>query len=331
MKSKLRPLRFFSNASGMEAASVAWEPLGWECVGLCDFGKLQQEVLKHHYPTVPLYTNMLNLLENENFKKTNYDVHIAGTPCQAFSDSGLRNGMDDDRAQLAITNGNIITEKSPWCFLWENVVGVFDKQHREGLRQILSNFTGCDIRAEDIFEGGGIIQGTKYSVAYRVLDSQYFGVPQRRRRIYVVGFRGSDWRLAAAVLFNQSSFEESKVSYRKKRDEIAQNILGQIKLAGTITRTFSISQTDGFGQLSTSNYWPDDRGIRMFTERELLKIQGFPEDYLDMEINGKKLTYSQVKALVGNSMTVPVIRTIGERIQFVYEQMSKRKDFVLSI
>lgn len=325
MKSKLRPLRFFSNASGIEAASVAWKDLGWECVGVCDFGRTQQEVLKHHYPSVPLYTNMLNLLENENFKKTNYDVHIAGTPCQAWSDSGLRNGMDDNRAQLALTNGNIITAKNPWCFIWENVVGVFDREHREGICQIFSNFTGRDVRVEDIFEGGGIIQGTKYSIAYRVLDSQYFGVPQRRRRIYVVGFRGQDWRPAAAVLFNEGCFEETKVAYRKKRDAIAENILGQIKLAGTITKTFSVSQTDGFGRLSTSNYWPDDRGIRMFTERELLKIQGFPEDYLNMEIRGKKLTLSQVKGLVGNSMTVPVIRTIGQRIQFVYEHSQTNK------
>ncbi len=95
-------MKYFSVCSGMEAATVAWEPLGWECEGLCDFASFPQKVLKHLYPDVPFYSNMLNLLDDEKFKKNNFDVFVGGTPCQAWSNSGLRKGMDDLRAQLAI-------------------------------------------------------------------------------------------------------------------------------------------------------------------------------------------------------------------------------------
>ena len=204
------PLSYFSACSGMEAATVAWEHLGWKCEGLCDFASFPQKVLKHLYPEVPFYSNMLNLLDNEEFKKTNFDVFVAGTPCQAWSNSGLRKGMDDLRAQLAIKYGTILDAKSPKYNVWENVDSVFDKKHKEGLCNIISSFTGVDFRPDQINRGGGVVQGTKRSIAYRVFDSQYFGVPQRRKRVYIVGYRGTDWRVPAAILFDEGCFKKFK-------------------------------------------------------------------------------------------------------------------------
>ena len=316
---------FASMCSGMEAASVAWEPIGWECVALCDFASFPQKVLTHHYPEIPLFPNMLNLLKDEKFKEINFDVLVGGTPCQPFSDAGLGKGMDDERALIAIEFGNLLDEKRPTYFVWENVVGVFNKKHREGLCDIISNFTGVDFRPQDIHAGGGIIQGTKYSIAYRILDSQYFGVPQRRRRIFIVGYRGNDWRVPAAILFDQGCFESVKETNQKQRDERTKNVLGQIRIAGTVTKSYSQTLTDGFGKDSTSNYWVEKKGIRRFTERELLKLQGFPEDYLDFEIAGKKPSYSNVKGIVGNSMTVNVMNWIGNRIQTVDDLINSSK------
>jgi DNA (cytosine-5)-methyltransferase 1 len=260
---------------------------------------------------------MLNLLDDEKFKKNNFDVFVGGTPCQAFSSAGLGKGMDDERSQLAIEYGRILDTKSPKYNIWENVDGVFDKKHKEGLCDIISSFTGIDFRPDNINRGGGIVQGTKRSIAYRVFDSQYFGVPQRRKRVYIVGYRGTDWRVPAAILFDEGCFKKFEEENRIKRNERTKSILGQIEIAGTITKSYSQTLTDGFGKISTSNYWVDKKGIRRFTEKELLRLQGFPDDYLDFEIDGKKPSYSNVKGIVGNSMTVNVMRWIGERIQTV--------------
>ena len=319
------PLSYFSACSGMEAATVAWEHLGWKCEGLCDFASFPQKVLKHLYPEVPFYSNMLNLLDNEEFKKTNFDVFVAGTPCQAWSNSGLRKGMDDLRAQLAIKYGTILDAKSPRYNVWENVDSVFDKKHKEGLCDIISSFTGVDFRPDQINRGGGVVQGTKRSIAYRVFDSQYFGVPQRRKRVYIVGYRGTDWRVPAAILFDEGCFKKFKKETIKERDERTKSILGQIRIAGTVTKSYSKTLTDGFGKESTSNYWVDKGGIREFTEKELLRLQGFPDDYLDFNINGKKPSYSNVKGIIGNSMTVNVMRWIGERIQIVDDILNSQE------
>lgn len=318
-------MKYFSVCSGMEAASVAWEPLGWECEGLCDFASFPQKVLKHLYPDVPFYSNMLNLLDDEKFKKNSFDVFVGGTPCQAFSSAGLGKGMDDPRSQLAIEYGRILDAKSPKYNIWENVDGVFDKKHKEGLCDIISSFTGIDFRPDNINRGGGIVQGTKRSIAYRVFDSQYFGVPQRRKRVYIVGYRGTDWRVPAAILFDEGCFKKFEEENRIKRNERTKSVLGQIEIAGTITKSYSQTLTDGFGKISTSNYWVDKKGIRRFTEKELLRLQGFPDDYLDFEIDGKKPSYSNVKGIIGNSMTVNVMRWIGERIQAVDDILNSKE------
>lgn len=318
-------MKYFSVCSGMEAATVAWEPLGWECEGLCDFASFPQKVLKHLYPDVPFYSNMLNLLQDEKFKKNSFDLLVGGTPCQAFSSAGLGKGMDDERSQLAIKYGRILDSKSPKYNIWENVDGVFDKKHKEGLCDIISSFTGIDFRPDNINRGGGIVQGTKRSIAYRVFDSQYFGVPQRRKRVYIVGYRGTDWRVPAAILFDEGCFKKFEEENRIKRDERTKSILGEIKIAGTITKSYSATLTDGFGKISTSNYWVDKKGIRRFTEKELLRLQGFPDDYLDFEIDGKKPSYANVKGIVGNSMTVNVMRWIGQRIQTVDDMLNSKE------
>lgn len=310
-------MNYLTICSGIEAPTVAFKSMGWKCVGMCDFASFPQKVLKHHYPNVPLFENMLTILEDEKFKKIESNLIIGGTPCQAFSSSGLGKGMDDERAKLAIEFGNILDKKRPEYFIWENVTGVFRKKHKQGLADIFSNFTGVKIEPENIQEGGGVFIGEKYSIAYRVFDTRYFGIPQRRRRIYVVGYRGTNWRVPTAILFNEGCFITPEEKVRKKRDENTKNILGEIKLAGTMTKTHCRTLTDGFGKISTSNYWVDKKGIRQFTETELCRLQGFPDDYFDFKINGKKPSYSSVKGSLGNSMSVPVMRWIGERIDTV--------------
>ena len=317
-------MNYFSVCSGMEAATVAWKPLGWECVGLCDFASFQQELLSHHYPNTLLYPDITKLNIYESYKKTKFDLLVGGTPCQSFSDAGLNKGMDDIRGQIALSYGQILKEKQPKWFVWENVDGVFKKQHQEALCQIISSFTGVDFRPENL-DRQGIIQGENYSIAYRVFDSQYFGVPQRRKRIYIVGYRGKNWKIPFSVLFEQGCFESVEEKNKCKRDEYTKNLLGHIKLAGTVTKSYGTTLTDGFGHVSTSNYWVDKNGIRTFTEVELERLQGFPDNYTDVPFKGRKATYSQRKGIIGNSMTVNVMYWIGQRINFIDNYLEKQK------
>jgi DNA (cytosine-5)-methyltransferase 1 len=317
-------MTYLSVCSGIEAASVAWKPLKWKCVGVCDFATFPQQVLTHHYPKTPLFTDITKLNQNETYKKTKFDLLVGGTPCQSFSDAGLNKGMDDIRGRISLEYGRILKEKRPTWFIWENVEGVFKNKHKKALCEIISTFTGVDFKPENL-DKQGVIQGEEYSIAYRVFDSQYFGVPQRRKRIYIVGYRGKNWRFPFAVLFEEGCFESVKEKNKIKRDEYTENILGQIKLAGTVTKSYASTLVDGFGKMSTSNYWVDTHGIRRFTERELERLQGFPDGYLDFEIDGKKPSYSSVKGGLGNSMTVNVMYWIGQRIDFIekYRQKSK--------
>jgi DNA (cytosine-5)-methyltransferase 1 len=197
-------LRYLSVCSGIEAATVAWHPLGWSPVAFAEIEKFPSAVLAHHYgsnmPGEPLSTNGIpNLGDITKFKDwpdAALDVLVGGTPCQSFSVAGLRQGLADPRGNLCLTHLAIADRYRPEWILWENVPGV------------LSSDGGRDFGA---FLGG--LGQLGYGWSYRVLDAQYvrvdgFGraVPQRRRRVFVVG-NLRDWRRAAAVLFERESLQ----------------------------------------------------------------------------------------------------------------------------
>jgi DNA (cytosine-5)-methyltransferase 1 len=175
---------FLSVCSGIEAASVAWEPLGWKACGFAEIEKFPSAVLAHHWPETP---NMGDMTKHHEWPNTlRPDLIVGGTPCQAFSVAGLRQGLADPRGNLTLVFLGLLEQLRPRWVVWENVPGV------------LSDKTG----AFGAFLGG--LGELGYGFAYRILDAQHFGVPQRRRRVFVVGYLG-DWRRAAAVLFEPES------------------------------------------------------------------------------------------------------------------------------
>jgi DNA (cytosine-5)-methyltransferase 1 len=179
-------VKYLSVCSGIEAATVAWHHLGWEPAGFAEIEKFPAQVLAHHYPGVP---NFGDLTKHDQWPLESgaVDLLVGGTPCQAFSVAGLRRGMDDARGQLTLEFVRLAARLRPRWVVWENVPGV------------LSSGGGRDFGS---FLGALAQLG--YGWAYRVLDAQYFGVAQRRRRVFVVGYFG-DWRRAAAVLFERES------------------------------------------------------------------------------------------------------------------------------
>lgn len=180
-------MKYATVCSGIEAPSVAWEPLGWEPVFFSEIEPFPSAVLAHRYPGVP---NRGDMTRFQEWPDAAFDVLCGGTPCQSFSVAGLRKGLADPRGNnLALVFLAIAARTRPRWLLWENVPGV------------LSSHGGRDFGS---FLGA--LGELGYGWAYRVLDAQFFGVPQRRRRVFVVGHLG-DWRRAAAVLFERHSLQ----------------------------------------------------------------------------------------------------------------------------
>lgn len=237
-------MRFGSVCSGIEAASVAWGPLGFEAAWFAEIEAFPCSVLAHHYPAVPNMGDMTQLapLVRAGLLEAP-DVLVGGTPCQAFSIAGARAGLLDPRGQLTLSFAdlaNAIDEQRPddeCVIVWENVPGVLSDK---------SNAFGCFLgilAGEDeqlVAPGGkwpnaGVVVGPQRTIAWRVLDAQYFGVAQRRRRVFVV---------ASA----RKGFDPTEILFEfdgVRRDTAPSRQAGQ-DVAGTIS-----SRTTGGGGLGT--------------------------------------------------------------------------------
>lgn len=170
---------------------------------------------------------MTQLKQNKIYNETDFNLLVGGTPCQSFSVAGLRKGLSDERGNLSLEFVRILIDKQPDWFLWENVPGVLSSGKGADFASILSAFTGRSVEPQK-FGKSGIIEGDPdsengagYSIAYRILDSRYFGVPQRRRRVFVIGHLGNDWRPPVAVLFERDSLRRDFTPSRKARETTA--------------------------------------------------------------------------------------------------------------
>jgi DNA (cytosine-5)-methyltransferase 1 len=191
-------MNYLSVCSGVEAATVAWHQLGWKPVGFSEIEKFPSAVLQHHYPQVTNYGDMTKYKEwniNESV-----ELLVGGTPCQSFSVAGLRKGLEDPRGNLALTYVGILDRFRPKWFIWENVPGVLSSNGGRDFGSFLGAVVECG-----------------YGFAYRVLDAQHFGVPQRRRRVFVVGCLG-DWESPAKVLFEPDCLRGNHKKSREKRE-----------------------------------------------------------------------------------------------------------------
>lgn len=194
-------MRYGSVCSGIEAASVAWEPLGWQPEFYSEIEAFPCAVLKHHWPHVP---NLGDMTKFKEWKRDRpIDLLVGGTPCQSFSIAGLRAGLDDPRGNLMLTYCAIIERERPRWLVWENVPGVLSSNEGRDFGTFLA-----------------ALGELGYGVAYRVLDAQYFGVAQRRRRVFVVGYLG-EWQRAAAVLFERESMRGDPKPSRKTPEDVA--------------------------------------------------------------------------------------------------------------
>jgi DNA (cytosine-5)-methyltransferase 1 len=319
-------MKYGSVCSGVEAATVAWHDLGWEPQFFSEFDAFPSAVLNHHYPDVPNFGDMTKYKE-WNLNEKSIDLLVGGTPCQSFSISGLRKGLGDERGNLMLEYLRMADELKPKWIVWENVVGVLSSNGGRDFGTFLT-----------------ALGKIGYGFAYRVLDAQYFGVPQRRRRVFVVGCLG-DWRSAGKVLFESESLSGNPPPSRKKGERVAPTVTTGPPYARTgndrvETEAYVTFARVGHGHYSDKNDiastvrardYKDatdlvtqyDMKVRRLTPKECERLQGFPDDWTKIEWRGKKPELCpdapRYKAM-GNSMAVPVMRWIGQQIKQVEEE-----------
>jgi DNA (cytosine-5)-methyltransferase 1 len=191
------PLKYLSICSGIEAATVAWHGFGWEPIAFSEIDKFPSAVLAAQYPDVPNLGDMAAYAEWSEEMLAEVDLLVGGTPCQAFSVAGKRESLGDDRGNLSLVFCNLyhrINEirrangRPPTIVVWENVPGVLStKDNAFGC--FISGIMGLDEAIEPEkgkWHKAGFFSGEAFRVGYRVLDAQYFGVAQRRRRVFLV-------------------------------------------------------------------------------------------------------------------------------------------------
>jgi DNA (cytosine-5)-methyltransferase 1 len=233
-------MKYLSVCSGMEAASVAWHPLGWKPVGFSEIEPFPCAILKHRFPNTPNYGSLTEY-QSWPIEQGTVDLLVGGTPCQSFSVAGLRKGLEDPRGNLALVFLGLADRLKPRWIVWENVPGV------------LSSAGGRDFGS---FLGALVELG--YGFAYRVLDAQHFGVPQRRRRVFVVACLG-DWRAPAEVLLESDCVRRDPSSRRKKGQGLA------------------VGSEGGVGADHSAGCWWDGGQVSQTLDAVLQKGQTMPE------------------------------------------------------
>lgn len=236
-------LSYGSVCSGIEAASVAWEPLGMQAAWLSEFDAFPSAVLAHRYPSVPNLGDMTaiprKILTGDIVAP---DVLVGGTPCQSFSMAGMREGLADDRGQLTIKYVETLDAidavrrragQPAGIAVWENVPGVLsDRENAFGC--FLGALAGEDGELRPTgkrWSNAGCVYGPERAIAWRILDAQYFGVAQRRRRVFLVASARADVD-PAAILFERESVRRDSAPSREARENAAGDVAPSLTASG---------------------------------------------------------------------------------------------------
>lgn len=362
-------MKFGSVCSGIEAASVAWEPLGWQCAWVSEIDPFCCDLLEHRFPHIPNYGDTLKLRERFRDEPTDIDLLVGGTPCQPTSVAGKRGGMDDPRFELTREYVRLVDQIRPTWFVWENPPGILSINGGRVFTWFIRS-----------------LEKLRYGVFWRVLDAQYYGVPQRRKRVFAVGYLG-DWRPSCAVLLEPESLRRDIAPSRETKEEVTETLTsrttggsvgnsfdtsggvvkyegasresagvdtGEDREGGGVVETLDTSlghhggattvqsavaghfvayggnRSEGELDVATTlsaHGGPHGRldfasetfiagdGVRRLTPMECERLQGFPDGWTAVEHRGKRCKDGPRYRALGNSMAVPVMKWIGERIE----------------
>lgn len=306
-----------SICSGIEAASVAWGVLGGQFLWFSEIAPFQSKFLAEKYPEVCNLGDMTQIPELITQREINCpDLICGGTPCQAFSVTGHKRGLADDRGQLTLKFIEIIEandaqkEGRPTIVFWENVEGVLkDKTNAFGC--FVSALAGCDdVLPVDKWPNAGLVRGPTRNVAWRVLDAKYFGVPQQRRRLYVVA-GGHDFHPENVLFENHGaeplgSFNKVPLQFEKdgKRFEVFR------EYTDCLYSAYGTKWNGNAAAYNGSLFVAENDRLRRLTPLETERLMGFPDNYTDVPFAKRTSRFQGT----GNSWAVPVVRWIGRRL-----------------
>jgi DNA (cytosine-5)-methyltransferase 1 len=333
-------MQYGSVCSGIEAVSLAWQPLAWQAVWFSEIEPFPNAVLAHHYPDVP---NLGDMAQIAALVRAGVvlapDILVGGTPCQAFSIAGGRGGLADPRGALTLRYTELadaidqIREKNrqPASILvWENVPGVLSDR---------SNAFGCLLGAlagedDELYPPGakwthaGYVSGPRRRIAWRVLDAQYFGLAQRRLRVFLVASARSGFD-PAQLLFESESLRGHPASGSEARQAIVGaagsrpdrriacfgggNMRTPIEVAACLmAHGFRCDfEEETFVVVACAQ----QTRIRRLMPVECERLQGMPDHYTRVPYRGKPATDTPRYKAIGNSMAVPCLVWLGRRLQ----------------
>ena len=308
-----------SICSGIEAASVAWRPLGLKFEWFSEIAPFPSRVLSEKFPQIVNLGDMNDIPEKLiNVNICAPDIICGGTPCQAFSLAGEKRGLNDERGNLTLRFVDIIEandkirekkNKKPCIVFWENVEGVLtDKTNAFGC--LISSLAGLENVVEmKKWPNAGILEGKKRNVAWRILDAKYFGLPQQRRRLYVLA-GGKEFH-PEDILFeiHDRDFEEYPVGTLKFKKE-GHSFEVFREYSDCLYSAYGTKWNGNAAAYNGSLFVVQDDRIRRFSPLECERLMGFPDDYTD--IKGAKRT-NRYQA-IGNSWAVPVVQWIGKKL-----------------
>jgi len=317
---KMKKISIGSICSGIEAASVAIDKLNFEIKWFSEIADFPSQVLAEKYPNIDNLGDMRAIPEEllkENIQPV--DFICGGTPCQAFSLAGLKKGLNDDRGNLTIKfidiihNNDLIRKNRDLpksIVLWENVEGVLrDKTNAFGcfISTLLGLSEVIDLKKWPL---AGAIHGMERNIAWRVLDAKYFGLPQQRRRLYLLS-GGKDF-FPENVLFDK--YPKNNILYKNKNVEFKKNGYSIEVFRDYTDCLYSAYGTKWNGNAAAYNgslFVSQNEKLRRLTPLECERLMGFPDNYTDLPKSKPTTRYQAI----GNSWAVPVIKHIAVKLE----------------
>ena len=285
-----------SVCSGIEAASVAWEPMGYKFEWFSEIADFPSYVLKEKYEDIPNLGDMTDIHEKIlNGEVSAPDLICGGTPCQAFSFAGFQNGLNDDRGNLTLKYVDIIDAndkvresqgKNRTIDFWENVEGVLsDKTNAFGC--LISYLAGLENPIEEKkWPRAGLVRGPKRNVAWRVIDAKFFGLPQQRKRLYVLA-GGKDFAPENVLFENHNSEFKDGIDYFPEQELVFEKDGHHYEVFRAYTdclyAAYGTKWNGNAAALNGSLFVVQDNRIRRLSPVECERLMGFPADYTELE------------------------------------------------
>ena len=326
--------RYATLCSGVDAPSLAFEPLGAQPVFFSEIDPTPNKVLAHHWPHIPNLGDMLTI--DGLPYRDRVDVLWASFPCQDFSEAGEGKGISGDKGILTLAGVRLVDEINPPVFVFENVrrlLNMKDNSFGQFLGALAGEY-GPLVPTGDRWSDAGYVRGPRRAIAWRLLDAQHFGLPQQRERILIVACDRASGLDPRDILFERRAASDADVerpdrrAAAERRNDAGPATWGvairgrthggverqQVEQGGVISHCLRASQGGSDKEILLT---PDATGqyvLRLMSPLEAERCMGMPDNHTLVPNGKKKMSDSARLKMIGNSVAVPMIAWLGQRI-----------------